>query len=311
MAEFYRRVLDVKLPFEAGASKLLAIPRDRFIRRMILRGTIIGNTGASVSPHENAVLNVVKKLYLIADGADLKFNVSGFDLRLINIYDMSTQALTNSLTTTTGQTGITLGEFEIQRDFALLPRDLLDFSALLPAHMFNTLDLQCDWGTSADLGSGYTITGGEIVVQLLEVVPERGEADEVADLHLTTFEEALAVSQPDYGNVRDLPVGRFIKRIGLHAIRNGVRSNALVPAYKVVDKHEAKSYEVVKETWALSQHEDKVEHQLEALITGYTQIDFIAPYNTVGYKKGDLALQSTTSIAGTVNALRLIVEEIG
>jgi hypothetical protein len=297
LARVFERTLTDKIDFVANDTKSLNLPRDYFIQKIKLRITLVGDTGSSVSKATDAPMTIVKKIRVIAVGAETKTlkEVSGVEAYLTDFLEYGTKGEA-WLITTTGQSGVALGAFEVSLDFMLDERNPSDFSCLIPAFALNTLRLEIDWGSSSDLGSGYTISSGQAEVHLYEVIPEAGEP--VGKTAMITENRRVVTPNQTGEFPIDIDVGKIIRRIVLMQLDGSSRVDTIFTKYKLtIGKDDYYSWIA----WEQSQNLDKKEYGVELYdgnrcIVGLTVLDFDRDgslrnaLDTRALKQGDVKL---------------------
>lgn len=311
----------------AGTTQRLVLPRDRFIQEVYLRLRLFGDSEAASDPHAigDNLARFVKQLKVTANGKDSRIAVPLIDLHRINKLD-SKLALSNTMLADATLTNAQIGVCEAHIHFGLNQNPATnkrDISALLPAHVFSSLEIEVEFETLLNIeaaASDYTIDSGELAVSLREVDMTDEEVKKVGRFlryHLTSFSKTVGETNEVYpGHTMDFPVGKVVRRSMLTRIDNGLRvDGAAYPAtklgtwrYRIHDSN--KDRDLMDVTWEESQMQDKIEYGI-APDTGVTMIDFGAQggMDLRGYAKGQAAFQSlNVAVTGTANT-RLTTEE--
>ncbi len=308
--------LDESLDFTASSTKSLAIPRNRFIQSIKIVMKITGDTAGTVVVNEDYAAALASKVRLVANGSDHLVNLKMADLWRLNKYRYSA-APKNDLISTVSQSGVLLGTCVVTLDFRMDPKNPLDMRALLPAHMFSNLSLFVDWGASASLGTGYTVTSVSTKVMLKEFTLDAAEINALGSLARITETaiegDALSAAHSDYTYKTDtIPVGKIIRSIGVVAIDNSIRDADIITAFKLHDGRSSK--DVMTQDFDHSQAQDAEEYQLgdSALETGFTIIDLegLGFLDTVSAKVGDIALKCKTGSPTSTAGVRLLITEV-
>ena len=315
MVAFSTRTLEEAIEWEANKTKSIKIPRDRFIQKMILRLTVIGSTGTTVSAHEDAPMSLVKNIRLVANGKDVYQSAPMADLFYVDKYEYGTEPERFVQTGTSLPAGSDLGRAVVYLDCGSLDaKDDFDVSSLLPAHMFSSLELFVDWGDSASLGSGYTISSAKLTVTLREAdltADELREIGKMLRLFETFVEKTIDAEYRDYTFAIDLPVGNQLRRSVITAIRGGVRSDAQILAFKVTQESPVRA-EIMQSGWYESQAQDKLEYGVETVIRGVTIIDYegLGGLDARDLKSGDIKFRANSVAPSGVTKVRLLTQEI-
>lgn len=326
----FTRLVDnyADLAWASGSpSKRLAIPRNRFIQRLLLYLKVTGNTAASVTPGEDNILALLKGIRVVR-GGDTVVSIAGKDLAYSNCFDKG-RFPTCYLITTVSQTGVTIGEADLSIDFMIDPQNDGDFHGLLPAHMLPSLDLFIDWGDSSDLGTGYTVTAAVMKVTLKEVSLDARDLAQVGSLwavKLSATEKVIDAAYNNYLFPLDLPTGKLIQKAFIFAYNNSVRSDSIIadPGFKLYDA----DTEFVRLPWLDSQHAlctwayiptnpgsfPAAGIPVPGRITGFTSlgIERLSPLglDATRYKAGDLRAGFVTGTPTATAKIRLLTKEL-
>ena len=176
------RPLQEKIAFKANQTRSIEIPQDNDLRGIILRPSIDltkGATGATATIADG-ILNAMKKVRLVMDGDDNKFNVDAVKAYKVESAERGVRPTLDALpATVVDTTGL---EVQIIFDFANFRQDLSDISALLPAPDKSSLDLEIDWGSIADLygtvNNSVIAETSTVQVTLLEAIDDEGKSIE-------------------------------------------------------------------------------------------------------------------------------------
>ncbi len=310
---FKRQSLDTytDLNWAASATKSLKLPRDRFIQQIILRLKVTGNTDSSVTAANDGILAAIGALRITRGGNPI-FNLTGADLWRINQYQFGRVGLA-SLITTTSQTGATLGEAEFIIPFMLNPKNPNDVKAVLPAHMFSSLDLYVDWGAAASPGTGYTITSAELRVALKEVDLTKEELGALKRIFMVNYsyeEKTHDAAYTDYKFQKDLPVGKILQEVFMTTIDNSVRNTGIMSAFKVkgIDN------EFVKWDFTPSQNADAAEFGFPSgnIVTGFTaaKLSKMGAIDARGFSAGQLKVLANIGSPSSTSKTRFAYIEL-
>jgi len=324
----FTRLVDnyTDLNWVASQGKRLAIPRNRFIQRIMLYFLITGNTAGTVVLSDNTILDWIPGIRLVKNGETI-VNLAAKDLAFTNCYDKGRFPQVYAITTIS-QTGVTIGEANLTIDFMLNPKNDGDFYALLPAHMLSSLDLFIDWGAAAQ-ATGYTITAGVCKVTLKEVALTKEDLAKIGNIWAvkwTATEKTIDAAYGTYLFPIDLPTGKVIQRAYLNVVNNTVRSDAEIvdPGFKLYDADS----EFSRMCWIDAQHAlcdwagipsspgsfPAGGPPVPGRIVGFNSlgIERLSPLglNATGYKAGDLRVGFNTLAPTAVSKVRLITKEL-
>lgn len=189
------RFLVDKIKFKKNEEVLFDLPRDRAIRRLIMRLTIKVNGGATNAPTGRTTmhyLNAVKKIRLIRNGSDVKINVDLVSKYLADWAENGVKPTESTVSTPAAGAAATY-KLAVIFDFALNRKLLSDFRALLNARALSSLQIAVEWGDIGDIfgtANGATIdeNGSYFQVSLDEVF-DNGAAREAGDAGLASYLE--------------------------------------------------------------------------------------------------------------------------
>jgi len=292
--EFNERPIP-QINYITNSTQFVDIPRDRNIRRIVMRFVINVTTTATPPTYtEDNILNVIKKIRILQNGNDVKMNTPSRMWFYVEQYEKGTQprfvAPTSSASTTAD------AEVCLIADFAQRRQDEDDISALLPARRFASLRLEIDWGGTADLATANAPTinsASRCIIEIREVTGEEeitvgndSKVRSIDELDFIDLREAI-VTQPIDSNHSSfdndtlksnvIPAPAIIYQQAL-MVRDqtapwGVKSNALVTDIKV-QKEVGRPRNILQRTFFSLFGEIKVEYQIETSVTGFIYIDW-------------------------------------
>ncbi len=148
------RPLAEKVEFKANSTKRVDIDQDNVIRRLALLFNIVLDTpaamAAGVTPKEDGVLGAIKKIRLVMDADDNKFEIDAFKWKVIETIEKGTTPQEDAVNIPAAGSLATM-QVLLNADFAQRRQDLSDISALLDAPNKSSLKLEIDWGSIADI----------------------------------------------------------------------------------------------------------------------------------------------------------------
>ena len=313
---FKNRTLDKTITFTTATTQQLDIPRDRWIRSIMLRGKFTHTYGTAI-PSVGAYnfQQLFNKIRVVASGNDQLKAVEGYRLWTMNKYLHGTP-MYYDLPTAGDST--TERNVYFMLHFALNPANPFDYSALLPAHLLSSLDLYIDFGATASYISTTGTLTGTVYATVTEAYIDKGEEislfgankERLFKMYETEQVYAISAACSDYSQYIDIPVGSRIKKIGIFTTTSSLYSDAVISKYRFRQMSPI-DMELFHSAWLESKQEDKIYYQLqEGLWTtvvgqdctnvGFTLYDpemkggFL---DTRGMKLGDLKFQMNTTPA--------------
>jgi len=146
------RPLSGTLAFKADDTTRIEIDRDNLIRRiaMLFSIHIDTTTTAGTGIIEDDILNLVKKIRLVMDADDNKFNVDLTKWLIVEQVEKGTLPVRDAFVIPSTGTDTTFNIL-VNADFAQARQNLSDVSALLDAPNKSSLFLEIDWGDIDDV----------------------------------------------------------------------------------------------------------------------------------------------------------------
>jgi len=147
--------LVIELPFKADGEVIEDIPQDNPLRRLTLSFFINYTNSGTMTPTNDDLLNLVKRIQLIFNGATNKIDVDLKTYFFANTFQNGTKPFRDAVVTTasTNEAKIT-----VTLDFAQLKNNLTDFSGLFNTPAFSSLQLKIQWGSSSDIETSSVLT---------------------------------------------------------------------------------------------------------------------------------------------------------
>lgn len=141
------RPLVEKLAYTENGTTVYDLPRDRAIRRLVMRLQVKVNAGSSSAPagrKHNHHLNLVEKIRVLRQGHDAKIDVDAISKYFADWFETGVKPAESSITTPAANGSATYTCCFIF-DFAQNRKALSDFSALLNARALSSLQIVVVW----------------------------------------------------------------------------------------------------------------------------------------------------------------------
>jgi len=144
--------LTTQVNFSKDNDVQIDINQDNPLRRITLNFffEIIGGTSQGTVAIQDDLLNVIKRMQVIFNGATNKFDVDLRTYYRANTFQNGTTAFRDAFVVPTAS-GTTTFRIAVTIDFAQLKNNLTDFSGLFNAPAFSSLNLKIQWGSIADV----------------------------------------------------------------------------------------------------------------------------------------------------------------
>lgn len=258
----------------ASLTKTLDIPRDRWIRRMILKQHIQYDTGASApSLNEDNPFSNVPNLRLVAGmpggTKDTLIDSSLASLARMNTFDYGHELPKAKTTTSTSQSNQTV-DSEVVLDFAQVPRNKWDMSALIPARYLSSLQLSATFGADSTLGTNTTTDFSYLTVTLEEVIFDSGEEqklfgskfEKLMKVYHAEQEKTIDATYSNYQFKWDLPVSDILQKMLITSYDNSIRAETICSAWKV-RREAGGGTDLYQTDWLEGQYLDVLENGTE------------------------------------------------
>lgn len=142
--------LVTEVPFKEDGETIVDIPQDNPLRRLTLSFFVNYDvTTAALVAKNDDILNLIKRIQLIFNGATNKIDVDLKTYFFANTFQNGTKPFRDALITPIGTGNIV--KITVTLDFAQLKNNLTDFSGLFNTPSFSSLQLKIQWGSSSDV----------------------------------------------------------------------------------------------------------------------------------------------------------------
>lgn len=305
-----KRVTDTlteTIPFVANKQKSIDLPTQGFITRieLLLHLNVTTDSGGA-TPNEDALARLIRSMRIEYPGRKTYFAIpDGRLLKYKNYIDLK-QVAEDDLPTSASVTQDIYAKYNIY--WGLNPKDPFDPSVVVPAERLSNLRLSVLWGDATDLGTGYTINNGEIIVTIRRYDLEReGERafEKLVEPRMESAEKSIDEKKSDLGFQINVPIG-LVLRETLILITDSAdnRSDAEVDEYGVIfTKLDQTPYKVNWKSHVRELYEDlKLKEQIAGLGVLYwrniARHGEELGFDASRYKYGDIALGFTTAQTG-------------
>lgn len=146
------RPLSSTIEFKADSTTRVEIDRDNLIRRIAMQFEIEITTATTPATGiiEDDLLNLVKKIRLVMDADDNKFNVDLTKWLIVEQIEKGTIPQRDAFSIPSGSSSTTFNIL-VNADFAQARQNISDISSLLDAPNKSSLFLEIDWGDIDDV----------------------------------------------------------------------------------------------------------------------------------------------------------------
>jgi len=291
------RPLGTSIPFVANKTQRVDIDRDNLIRRISILFKIVVTTAttAGTTIIEDDLLNIIRKIRLVMDADDNKFNVDGLKWLIVEQNEKGTIPQRDAFVIPGSGTSTTFNIL-LNADFAQARQNLSDLSALLDSPNKSSLKLEIDWGSIADVletvNDTIIDTDTEVLINLVEVFDDAGaeanaelaggsfvdlreQIDEfLVEKANTSFDNSILQEQiePVPSNIltHDLVTKEDVESV----TGSPVRTNDIITNFKV-ENIKGVGEKIVQSRFDQAHFGNKSENALESIFTGNLYIDWI------------------------------------
>ena len=291
------RPLSGSIEFKINDTSKIAIDRDNLIRRMAMLFTITVTTAttAGATIIEDDLLNIVKKIRLVMDADDNKFNVDLTKWLFVEQIEKGTLPQRDVFVIPSTGTSTTF-KILVNADFAQARQNLSDVTALLDAPNKSSLSLEIDWGSIADVVETVNDTtinvSTNVKISLTEVFDDQGaEANaklatagfidlrEGTDQFLvtkanTSFDDSVLQEQIEPVPANILTHLLVTKEDVTSVSNSPTRENDIITQLKV-ENIKGVGEKIVQTSFEQAHFGNKSEYGLESIQVGVSYIDWI------------------------------------
>lgn len=289
------RPLSQSIAFSSGETTRVEIDRDNLIRRisMLIGITFTTTTTPASVVSENGIKDLIKKVRLVMDADDNKFNVDATKWFFVEKIEKGTPQKEDALSLSASTTE-TL-EVLLVADFAQRRQDLSDVTALLDAPNKSSLFLEIDWGVIGDIlftADDSVIDSGICRISLTEVFEDANQEEnaKLADANFLDIREGVSqfnVTQAHSSyddDVQEEQVNPTPSNILTHcfntvedileATGNATRANDIVTQVKI-ENVKGNGEKILQTRFDMLHFGNKAEYGIESLDTGVAYIDWV------------------------------------
>lgn len=259
-----KETLDEKITLSKNT---VSLPRNGVIDRISLLFNItLSNAGASaVDVSMEDILKAIEEIRVNADANDVKYGLSGLDVAIMNYYDSASKAIKLSDTVSVPASGTASVSF-------LLFLDAGEIHAVAK----ESLDLLVRFNTS--VATDITISDATVTITLDKKV--FSDAEEWYSYYDGVFVEpkvwtkrASFNASTELEEILNLPTGAVAWRGFITAFdATGARAD-IIDKYAIMQT-KPQRIELMKVDWKTGQELDKVEYNLDAVLTGVNVVDY-------------------------------------
>ncbi len=318
------------------------VPTDSLIQKIIMwmGGAGLGITTGSTGPalHDDNVLGAIQDIKMLLGTNDtLRAYDYAADLYYKNLFKHRTPGFYDSIEGTTASTAYVCG-FGLTHEFRLDPRNVNDFSALLPAFAYSSLKIKQKKMTAATVETGgsapswTSASEPEVKHGVHEVTFEEGDFAQGQEPEITDFAKVYETwERKDIGASNDkfpidLPMGLMIPRIfmihrsGSATFTSQARSDAGIGRIKVkqfspVTRDRLEGHFLMMKSQDIEEYNIRSAFDGSYNVAGAVMVDFAEVGSLENaldgrdLKQGDIKMEVGVTLS-TGNSLALVIEQL-
>lgn len=298
------------------------LPRNRFLQRIdMLVKLVISNSGTTQAVTEEQIISLIKRIRVITNGDVVHKNVNGY--RLFKAMHILTGTKPySSIPTSIAGSGSATFRFKIPLVFALDPANVWDLSAVIPAHLTSSFNLEVDMGKVSDIDADFSLTTKEAEFTVTELFADRSEADKLWGSELQNLRglreieigsKAIDTTYTEYNFEVNLDVGNLIQKVFIFGYDNNDAAADEVFTGYAIDQKSPNDIRLAESSWYSSIASDKEMYQLESMPSGVTIWDpeiNQGGFDSKGLKVGDLVAGFNIPSGKTNYYLKLLQRNI-
>lgn len=291
------RPLSGTLAFKANDTSRIEIDRDNLIRRIAMLFEIVVTSGATAGTGiiQDDILNLVKKIRLVMDADDNKFNVDLTKWLIVEQIEKGTIPVRDTFAIPTATNTSTFYVL-VNADFAQARQNLSEVSSLLDAPNKSSLFLEVDWGNINDvivtLNNTTINASTNVKISLTEVFDDAGAKAnaELAGQGFIDIREGIDqfLVTKAYSSYDDNVLQEQVQPVPANILTNllvtkeditsvsgtPTRANDVVTQVKV-ENIKGSGEKIIQTRWDQLHFGNKTEYGVETLFTGAAYIDWI------------------------------------
>lgn len=226
MARIFKRKEGV-VNYEATTQQRLQLSRNYHVQNYLVKLEVNHDNATAVFSDEG-LFSLINGIQLVGNGNENIKQIPGNKLYLDNLVATSKSGKSSIQTADgTGKVSYVYGIINLS-----MPRVSRPHDTILNTGVFQSLDLNVDWGASASLGTGITVNSAKLTVYSNQLIGYKRNAGEtIKYFEETSLSEEVTASTNEM--TINLPIQKLYKSLSVVASVDGKRSNAVVNAIKI------------------------------------------------------------------------------
>ncbi len=225
MARVYKRKEGV-IAFTPSTQQRLQLSRNYHVNRYLVK-LEVKHTNATAKFKDENLFALINGLQLVGNGNENIKQIPGNKIWIDNVIATGKSGKSKIEKANGDKVSYVWGFIHLSMPNVVRPID-----TILNSGVFQSLDLNIDWGSSANLGSGITVTSANLTVYSDQLINYKRNAGETIKYYEeTSLNEEVTASTTEM--TIQLPVNKLYKALTIVGVVDGKRNNALIKGIKL------------------------------------------------------------------------------
>jgi len=226
MSRIFKRKEGV-IKYTPSTQQRLQLSRNYHVQNYLVKLTVT-HTNSTAIFADDRLFSLINSIQLVGNGNENIKQIPGNKLYISNLVFTGQEALTDIKTADgTGLVSYVYGIINLSLPKTVRPQD-----TILNTGIFQSLDLNVEWGSSANLGTGITVTSADLTVYSNQLVNYKRNVGET----IKYFEETSLVEEVTATTTQmtiNLPVNKLYKSLNITSVLGNKRVNTIINSIKV------------------------------------------------------------------------------
>lgn len=226
MARVFKRKEGV-IPFTANTQQRLQLSRNYHVQNYLVKLTVT-HDNSTASFKDNKLWSLINSVQLVGNGNENIKQIPGNKLYISNLVYTGQEAKSDIKTAD----GINLVSYVYGILNLSVPKTVRPQDTILNTGLFQSLDLNIEWGASANLGTGITVKDADLTVYSNQLVNYKRNPGETVKY----FEETSLIEEVTASTTQmtiNLPVNKLYKALDIVSTLDGKRVDNIINGIKV------------------------------------------------------------------------------
>jgi len=226
MARIYKRKEGV-IAFTPSTQQRLQLSRNYHVNNYLVKLEVT-HTNATAIFKDEGLFSLINGLQLVGNGNENIKQIPGNKIWIDNVIATGKSGKKNIVTADgTDQVSYVYGIINLS-----IPNSVRAIDTILNTGVFQSLDLNIDWGSSASLGTGITVTDAKLTVYSNQLVNyKRNDGETIKYYEETSLAEEVTATTNEM--TINLPIQKLYRSLSVVAMVDGKRSDAVIKGLKL------------------------------------------------------------------------------